>query len=74
MGDGLALAVEFPFVDDQALESDGAAGRKLEFVTQEMFREANTMASKIGEPSLLQSVFELKNEVDRIREQVFNVE
>jgi len=56
------------------IESDGAAGRKLEFVTQEMFRDANTMSSKIGEPSLLQSVFELKNEVDRIREQVFNVE
>jgi uncharacterized protein (TIGR00255 family) len=49
-------------------------GRKLEFITQEMFREANTMASKASDPEMLRWIVDLKQEVDKIREQVMNIE
>jgi len=56
------------------LEEDGAIGRKLDFVTQEMAREANTMGSKANFADLSKIVIELKSEVEKIREQVQNVE
>jgi len=49
-------------------------GRKLEFIAQEMFREANTMASKAAGAELLPIIVRLKGEVDKIREQVLNIE
>lgn len=58
----------------QAIEKGGPVGRKLEFITQEMSREANTMASKAGGCEILPDVVEIRAEVDRIREQVFNIE
>jgi uncharacterized protein (TIGR00255 family) len=57
-----------------ALESDLPVGRKLEFITQEMFRESNTMGAKSSSSELSEFVIELKAEVDRIKEQVLNIE
>ncbi len=51
-----------------------AVGRKLEFLAQELLREANTMASKSHDTQLVTSVLDLKLEVERVREQVANVE
>ena len=59
---------------DETLRAPEAVGRKLEFITQEMFREANTMASKASDPEMLRWIVDLKQEVDKIREQVMNIE
>jgi uncharacterized protein (TIGR00255 family) len=52
----------------------GPAGRKLEFLAQELLREANTMASKTHDGELVQHVLAVKLLVEQIREQVANVE
>ncbi len=52
----------------------GPAGRKLEFLAQELLREANTMASKTHDGELVQLVLAVKLLVEQIREQVANVE
>jgi uncharacterized protein (TIGR00255 family) len=49
-------------------------GRKLDFIAQEMMREANTIASKANDSSIVETVVEIKTTVDRIKEQVQNVE
>jgi uncharacterized protein (TIGR00255 family) len=49
-------------------------GRKLEFLTQEMFREANTMGSKASDVEISRHVVEIKGTLERIRELVQNVE
>lgn len=51
-----------------------SAGRKLEFVTQEMFREANTIGSKANDSEIAKSVVEIKAAVERIREMIQNIE
>jgi uncharacterized protein (TIGR00255 family) len=56
------------------LDTDGSVGRKLEFLVQEMFREANTMGSKTADVDLARTVLDLKAEIDRLKEQVMNVE
>jgi len=55
---------------------DGAesAGRKLDFISQEMLREANTIGSKANDAVIARHVVELKTRIDRIKEQVQNVE
>ena len=53
--------------------SDGA-GRRLEFVAQEMGREVNTLGSKAGDVTISRQVFELKASLEKIRELVQNVE
>jgi uncharacterized protein (TIGR00255 family) len=50
------------------------AGRKLEFVIQEMTRETNTLGSKAGDVSVSRHVFEIKAALEKIRELVLNVE
>lgn len=50
------------------------AGRKMEFIAQEMMREANTMGSKTGDADISREIIEIKSTVDRIKEQVMNVE
>lgn len=50
------------------------AGRTLDFLTQEMLREANTIASKSSDAALSRFTVEIKGAIDRIREQVQNVE
>jgi uncharacterized protein (TIGR00255 family) len=49
-------------------------GRKMEFMVQEMFREANTIGSKAQDASVSQEVVEIKTALERIREQVQNIE
>lgn len=56
------------------LESGDEIGRKADFILQEMGREANTIGSKAGDLAISKGVIELKNELERIREQMANVE
>ena len=56
------------------LRSDGEIGRKAEFILQEMGREAHTMGAKANDLAIARQVIELKNELERIREQIANVE
>ncbi len=49
-------------------------GRKLEFISQEMLREANTMGSKTGDAVIAREIVEIKSAIDRIKEQVQNAE
>ncbi len=56
------------------LAEDSAVGRRLDFLLQEMAREANTVGSKASDALLAQDVVELKTELERMREQVQNLE
>jgi uncharacterized protein (TIGR00255 family) len=56
------------------LASDGAVGRRLDFLTQEFMREANTLCSKSALPALTTVGLELKAVIEQFREQVQNVE
>ncbi|MGC9453359.1 MAG: YicC/YloC family endoribonuclease [Phycisphaerae bacterium] len=58
----------------KALGEREPSGRKLEFIAQEMLREANTIASKSGDMEISRAVVEIKTGVDRIKEQVQNVQ
>jgi uncharacterized protein (TIGR00255 family) len=58
----------------QALESQAAVGRKMEFLLQEMLREVNTIGSKAQDLLISQAVLEIKGTLERLREQVQNVE
>lgn len=55
-------------------QTGGSVGRRLDFITQEMLREANTIASKSADTIINQAVIEVKCAIDRIKEQVQNVE
>jgi uncharacterized protein (TIGR00255 family) len=59
---------------EQACRKDAHAGRKLDFITQEMLREANTIASKANDASIARHIVEIKGAIDRLKEQVQNVE
>ena len=56
------------------MNEDGAVGRKLDFLVQEMNREANTIGSKANDVGLSRLVVDLKSEIEKIREQVQNIE
>jgi uncharacterized protein (TIGR00255 family) len=56
------------------LDAEGPSGKRLDFLAQEMAREANTMGSKLASAELVQEVVALKGDVERLREQVQNVE
>jgi uncharacterized protein (TIGR00255 family) len=51
-----------------------SSGRKLDFLTQEMFRETNTIGSKANDVEIAREVIEIKTAVERIREMIQNVE
>jgi uncharacterized protein (TIGR00255 family) len=53
---------------------DGQAGRRLDFLSQEMLREANTMASKAADAQIARTVVDIKCLIERIKEQIQNVE
>lgn len=55
-------------------ESGDAVGKRLSFVLQEMLREANTTGSKASDAAMLAEVVSIKEELERIREQVENLE
>jgi uncharacterized protein (TIGR00255 family) len=58
----------------QTLDSDEAIGRKIDFMLQEIFREFNTIGSKANNFEISQQVIAAKNELERFREQVQNIE
>lgn len=58
----------------ELLADSGPAGRKLEFLTQEMYREVNTIGSKANDPEVSREVVEIKVAVDRLREHTRNIE
>lgn len=57
-----------------AVSADSPSGKRLDFLAQEMGREANTIGSKVASAALVQEVVGLKSELERLREQVQNVE
>ena len=56
------------------LTGEGPIGRRLDFLTQEMAREANTITSKCGDSKISSHAVEMKAELEKIKEQVENVE
>lgn len=62
------------FRDLLAADDRGPVGRTLDFLAQEMLREANTIASKSGDEAISRDIVEVKGAIDRIKEQVQNVE
>lgn len=56
------------------LEYDEPVGRKIDFIIQEMNREANTIGSKVQDAILAHKVVDIKSEIEKIREQVQNIE
>lgn len=59
---------------NNVMENEEPNGRKLEFIVQEMFREANTIASKANNSDIIKDVISIKTEIERIKEQVLNIE
>lgn len=57
-----------------ALTAGGGIGRKLDFIAQEMNREANTILSKANDLEISSKAIELKTEIEKVREQIQNIE
>lgn len=58
----------------QYLDAEGEIGKKMDFLIQEMNREANTIGSKASDAAIAQHVVNLKSEIEKLREQIQNVE
>ena len=58
----------------EALDADEPSGRKLKFVTQEIHREANTIGAKADDEMISRHAVEMKEEIEKIKEQIRNVE
>ncbi len=58
----------------ETMELAESSGRKLDFLTQEMFREVNTIGSKANDVEIARHVIEIKTVVERIREMIQNIE
>lgn len=56
------------------MENDGPVGKKLDFIVQEMNREANTIGSKCQDVEIAHTVVDIKSEIEKIREQIQNIE
>lgn len=59
---------------EQIMAEEGIIGRKLDFLIQELLREVNTLASKINDAETAHLTIDLKSELEKIREQVQNIE
>ena len=59
---------------EQCCQAGNQVGRKLDFISQEMLREANTIASKASDIEITRCVVDIKCQIDRIKEQVQNIE
>jgi uncharacterized protein (TIGR00255 family) len=59
---------------DAVMRGEESNGRKLEFLTQEMFRETNTIGSKANDAEIARHVIEIKSAIERMREMIQNVE
>ena len=58
----------------EALTEGGSVGRKLDFIAQEMNREANTILSKCNDLTISNVAIELKTDIEKVREQIQNIE
>ena len=58
----------------ETMQAEDGIGRRLEFVSQEMFRETNTIGSKANDTEISKHVIEIKAAIERIREMVQNIE
>jgi uncharacterized protein (TIGR00255 family) len=58
----------------ETIHVDEPVGRKLDFIVQEMFRETNTMCAKANDSVMLKDLVDVKTEIEKIREQIFNIE
>lgn len=58
----------------QEMEKDKASGKELDFIAQELAREANTVGAKSIDAWVSSYVVKIKSEIDKIREQLQNVE
>lgn len=58
----------------ELVNSEEAVGRKMDFIAQEMFREVNTIAAKSLDCGISKEVIEIKSELEKIREQIQNIE
>jgi len=56
------------------LENEGPVGRKMDFLVQELYREINTLGAKTFDIPITDSVIEIKSELEKIREQIQNIE
>ena len=59
---------------ESMMKSDDAVGRKLDFLVQEINRETNTIGSKAQDVEIAKAVVDIKAEVEKIREQIQNIE
>jgi uncharacterized protein (TIGR00255 family) len=59
---------------EQTFQENGQVGRRLDFIAQEILREANTIASKASDTEIIQQIVDIKCQTDRIKEQIQNVE
>lgn len=59
---------------EEILDQQGSIGRKLDFLVQEMNREANTIGSKASDLKIINLIVDIKSEIEKIREQVQNIE
>ena len=57
----------------ETIEEDGSTGKKLGFISQEMGREINTLGSKANHTEIQRLVVEMKDDLERIKEQILNV-
>lgn len=58
----------------QMLKEDHPVGRRMDFLIQEFNREANTIASKCSDSTMTQTVVEMKGEIEKVREQIQNIQ
>ena len=58
----------------ETLENTDSVGRKLDFIAQEMNRESNTILSKANDIEISNHAIDLKTEIEKIREQIQNIE
>ena len=58
----------------EAMDGDEPAGRKLKFITQEIHRESNTIGAKANDETISRCAVQMKEEIEKIREQISNVE
>ena len=56
------------------LRQGGSVGRRLDFIAQEMNREANTILSKANDLTVSEIAINLKTEIEKVREQIQNIE
>ena len=60
--------------EEVVFEAEEPVGRKMDFILQELNREANTMGSKSNDADLTRTVVDIKAELEKIREQIQNIE